>query len=287
MEDHYLSQPLLPTTITASVSSSIKSSPTLVHHRKSEPFLSNSCVLLRLITIIVIGVVSVWANYEASKGFSIKIVNHANKESPAAKRFNLFYVTNDKATRIILNTSSFVENLLYPDANHSKKQVDHVTLRLASYNLTGMNVAKTDTNRFDINISPSTVRDVKSLDASFVPMVLRGMARVWLWDGESTVPSWLLDGMVEYINGLAGFGPMGSVEASKSAESYGFCLGNKDPLAVAKFLGYCEKHRKGFIPWLNQALKNEWLTVESALGMELQNLCDLSKNLSSHDMIYL
>jgi hypothetical protein len=41
---------------------------------------------------------------------------------------------------------------------------------------------------------------------AMVSLVQRSMARIWLWDGESSAPPTLLDGLVEYISMVAGFG---------------------------------------------------------------------------------
>ena len=82
----------------------------------------------------------------------------------------------------------------------------------------------------------------KNLDHAITSIVLRGMVRVWTWDSESRAPQWLLDGMVEYINGLAGFGPVRNLGGHESLDDqFGkFCFGDRDPMVVAQFLKYCE-----------------------------------------------
>lgn len=88
--------------------------------------------------------------------------------------------------------------------------------------------------------------------------MVRGMARVWLWDGESTAPMWLVDGLVEYIGLLAGFGG---------------CQNGRE-CGVVKMLEACEKREKGFIGRLNGALRDKWdhRTVDDLLGA--MDLCE-------------
>ncbi|XP_034931906.1 uncharacterized protein, partial [Populus alba] len=234
---------------------------------------SNSSIILRLLLITSIGIISIWANYEASKGFGITLVNDA-KDYAEGRRFTLSYISNDKATRIILNTSLFVENLLYPNINDTKKQViHHVTLRLAGNNLPNPVTVETNTNNeFVINISPSVLTGhPKNLDYAITSVVLQGMARAWIWDSESRAPPWLLDGMVEYITGLAGFGPVRNLGGHESPDDqFGkFCSGDKDPMVVAQFLKYCERHEKGFIQRLNKALRDD----HQWIGRTVEDIC--------------
>jgi hypothetical protein len=295
MEDPSLIQPILIPRDIATASSSTTTTTTSFYYFDDtdadyiKHWSSNSSIILRLLLITSIGIISIWANYEASKGFGITLVNDA-KDSAEGKRFTLSYISNDKATRIILNTSLFVENLLYPNINDdTKKQViHHVTLRLASNNLPNLVTVDTNTNNeFVINISPSVLMGhPKNLDYAITSVVLQGMARAWIWDSESRAPQWLLDGMVEYINGLAGFGPVRNLGGHESLDDqFGkFCSGDKDPMVVAQFLKNCERHEKGFIQRLNKALRDDhqWIgrTVEDVLGISEQNLCDLYENTS-------
>ncbi|CAK7346680.1 unnamed protein product [Dovyalis caffra] len=289
MEDPYLFQPLL---IPKTTSTSFNTTSTSLDADYIKLCSSNSSIILRLLLIISIGIISIWANYEASKGFGITLVNEA-EESAEGKRFNLLYISNDKATRIVQNTSSFVENLLYPDINNTKKQViNHVTLRLASNNLPNLVTVDANTNNeFVISISPLMLTDhTKNLDHAIKSIVLQGMARVWLWNPESRAPPWILEGMVEYINRLMGFGPVRNFGGHESLDDpFGnFRSGDKDPKVVAKFLECCETWReKGFIQRLNKALRDDhqWIdwTVEDVQGMSVQNLCDSCKN-TSHGM---
>ncbi|XP_022774059.1 uncharacterized protein LOC111316336 [Durio zibethinus] len=205
MEDYSLSIPLLATP--ASALTTTATSSTTKEDDKKDFFLSSSRIISRLLLVIFIGTISVWANHEASKGFKVTIINNA-KDSPAGRRFALFYVSNDEGTRIILNTSALVENILYPDSNQNKKPVHHVILQLASKNLTTKVIVETSKSKefvYVISLSPSIMEE-SNVKYAVRSAIQRGMARIWLWDGESRAPPWLIDGMEEYIWMQAGFG---------------------------------------------------------------------------------
>ena len=284
-DQHTLFEPLISTA--TSVPS--PQNDVVVDDNGQEPI--NSCsngAVFRLLFLVSIGILSIWANDESSKGFNITIVNEA-PDSLAGQRFALFYVSNDKATRILLNVTNFVENLLYDVVNHSelpKKPLSQVTLRLAGEKFTGEEVSVHSSGRgggeesdhFIINISPIVIlRRKADLDHAMVSAILRGMARVWLWDGESRAPPELLSGVVEYIAMAAGFGRENSHGLGGAAElsSEKYCGGgghvwyeDKDPKVVARYLDYYEKHEKGFIRRLNGAMKDRWhdRMVDDALG---------------------
>ncbi|XP_050226632.1 uncharacterized protein LOC126676465 [Mercurialis annua] len=265
MEDRQLSQPFL----SVSVATSASATATTTSSTSSSTF----NIFLRLLTITSIGIISLWANHEASKSFDITIINHIGDETPAGKRFNLLYISNDKAIRIIQSASSIVENILYPNSNFPKKKVSRVTLRLVSSNQTEpvKILTKTTTlDEFEIDVSPPSstlTENFKNFDSEFTWMVFQGMARIWIWsNSKSVAPSWVIDGLAEYME--------------KFAELGHFCLGsNKDePKNVAEIFDYCEKIQKGFIQRLNQGLKDGWwhdFTVENGIGLTpSKNICD-------------
>ena len=47
--------------------------------------------------------------------------------------------------------------------------------------------------------------ETKNLDSEITSMVLQGTARIGVWDAKSMAPTWLVDGLVEYIKKVAGF----------------------------------------------------------------------------------
>lgn len=264
-QDHHLLQPLISTTFPAAATGTSS-------HKADDNIRfiisSNSGIIIRFLLIILIGTVSVWANYEASKGLIITVINDSGNSSPG-KRFSLFYVSNDKATRIVLTTSQFVENLLYPEDHHTqtsyspnpKKQVNHVILRLATQNLTTkFLVESTKNHEYILHLCPS-IMDQENYNHEVSSAVLKGMSRIWLWDGDGqgNSPQGLINGMVEYISSLAGLTP----ELPEYSDDGNYWEG-KDAIAVAQLLDYCEKQNVGFIRRLNQAMRNDWHTLTSS-----------------------
>lgn len=285
MEDHHhqsLSLPLLSATnsgatASASAFASVSATATTTSPNQSV-FLSNQAIAVRLLLVAFVGLTSLWANHEASKGFEITILNHA-KSSTAGQRFDLFYVSNDEATRLILNATTFIENLIYPSQAFPKKPVKSVRLTLSSRDFSSSNVAVQPLDGgvdFVVHLSPSIFND-KNVNRAMSAAVFRGMARVWLWDGEADAPPLLLAGMVEYVVAAAGLVERkysgGVVTTSIACDPMWWK--DKDPMEVANFINYQEKQREGFIQRLNQGLKSRWhdRTVEDALGMPAQRPC--------------
>ncbi|XP_057502925.1 uncharacterized protein LOC130786625 [Actinidia eriantha] len=216
---------------------------------------SDPKIVLRLFSVAFIGILSIWANHEASKGFEIHIENGATI-SPAGCRFQLLYVSNDKATRTSL----------------PKKQVNRVTLRLAGRNPTHtVTVESLKEHDFVLNLSPSLMEEA-NIDQAMSRAVQQGMARVWLYDN---APNFLINGMVEYISSLAEFGGVSDSGSTVLLENEDNCWEDENPRTVAHFLNYCEQHNKGFIQRLNQAMEGRWhdQTVDNALGVPVQHLC--------------
>ncbi|KAK7333624.1 hypothetical protein VNO80_30400 [Phaseolus coccineus] len=280
----YLFQPLTPHYSTLSSSHSLHQQ----HHQNLKHLSSDTKnIFIRILSILLLALISIWANYEASKTFKISIVNDA-KDSLAGRRFALSYVSNDKATRIILNTSSYVEHFLYPNNNiYPKKNIHSVTLRLPRRNLNATVAVYADgsrphgcgksSNSYVIEITPMLLEEKGYDRMAIVGAILRGMARVWLWDG---APQGLLDGMVEYVADTAGFRPEmvaegGSMPECEEGGGWGRWWEGKDPTHVPRVLHYCEKYKRGFIQWLNEAVRDTCRdhVVDEVSGMPIIEVC--------------
>ncbi|KAK1431143.1 hypothetical protein QVD17_14413 [Tagetes erecta] len=241
---------------------------------------SVSDLILRLLLISSFATLAIWANHEASKSFSITIINDAGKHSLPGKRFSIFYQSNDAATRIVLNTSRFVEHLLYPSYDHQglqhmKKHINSVTLRLAPIKLPSIvHVSSQKPGEYVIILSPSIMGEACSHKTDeFVLAVLKGMARVWLWDGNGAVPEVVLNGMVEYITYLAGFRTTFMLLENIKMN----CWEDEDPKKVAGFLKFYD-HGGGdgeVIRRLNDGMKDKWddEMVGDAVGVRGQHAC--------------
>ncbi|KAI5662063.1 hypothetical protein M9H77_21386 [Catharanthus roseus] len=280
MEDkksHHLLQPLIPS---AADQNSISAA------------LSNSGIIFRFFFIICIGLISIWADHEASKGHSITIINEAS-HTTSGRRFDLFYASNDKASRIIYRTSKFAEKFLYPDSTYPKKQVNHVILRLSSRTMTQSVVVDSPpagNGEYVIYISPSIMDEINHKQALFLA-IQRGMARIWLWDiyiiDEIEVPLSIVNGIVEYITDLA-VGEIKSSQETMAAAADGCWRSKKNTKAAEEFLSYYEMKNPGFIRQLNRELRhNGWddRMVDVALGLSIQHLCAHTNSSSSSSSV--
>jgi hypothetical protein len=283
-DKHFLHQPLLPHFNPSTYEINQNKDYNTTNNPK---FLIQNNIIYRILLILFVALISIWANYEASKTFDIHIVNDT-KDSLAGRRFTLFYISNDKATCILLNTSSFVDQILYPNGKNNniknKKIIKSVTLRLARQNLNTTTMITADEKnikRYVIEISPMLFEDENFNNMAIVGAIQRAMARVWLWDGRSKAPPRLLDGMSEYIAELAGFRHerlSGGVGGLPECEvGHGSWWKDMDPTHVARLLHYCENYEKGFIQRLNEAMRDTWhdRMVDGVLGMKATKLCGL------------
>ncbi|KAI3457065.1 hypothetical protein Pfo_013728 [Paulownia fortunei] len=286
-ENHHLLRPLLHPSTTNSISTSSSATtvtPPLDDHELNNLNLisSNSGIIFRLSLLAFIGIVSIWANHEASKGYAITIVNESGNTFPG-KRFQLFYVSNDEATRIVIKASKIVENFLYSDYdNPTKKPIRRIILKLADRNLTDNVIVDSGMDHeFVVNISPS-IMEGTNFGHAMILAVRQGVARIWLWDGQGNAPRNLINGIVEYMtNNLGASFAVSSPDTAEPPESATACWKHEDSRVVAEFLNYCERRRPGFIRRLNQAMKDGWDDgkLDGVLGLPVQNLCTTYESL--------
>lgn len=260
--ENHLFQPLLTTTTTT-----------------NDIAFSNSGIKLRFALVFFIMAVTVFANYHASQGFEIVLTNNI-KDTPNGRKFHLFLVSNDKATRMVLDRSELVEKVLYPDDWHPKKPVIRVTIALTKENFTHQVevVHKTD-HEYILQVSSSLMEE-RNVESAMELAVQRGMTLVWLWNGEGGAPEVIVNGVVEYINLVAAGAaslelPDYRLNQLPAVEKKNLCWKQWDYIEMAYFLRYCEMMNDGFIGRLNQAMQGRWhdLMVDDALGMPVQPLC--------------
>ncbi|XP_072968172.1 uncharacterized protein [Typha angustifolia] len=226
---------------------------------------STTKILLRLSAVVAIAAVSLWANYEASKGFELSIVNAAGVDSHAGRRFDLMFVSNGEADRIVYRASQFVENALYPDESYPRKPVGRVKLHFAGRDLDTVVdvIAGSDVGDFVIYLSPSLMSAPNAATALAAAMH-RGVARVWLWNGRGTAPGEVIDAMVEYLAVAAGFPPtLKTVGCDVTCWSEGL-------------LRDCESRRSGFVAELNRGMRERWTedATDGELGSAARRACE-------------
>ncbi|KAF9587887.1 hypothetical protein IFM89_006141 [Coptis chinensis] len=216
-----------------------------------------------------------WANYQASKGFEIVIINDV-KDAKSGKKFHLLFVSNDKITQIVLSTSKIAETVLYPDDRKQKKPVTSVTIRLTNQTMAHQQVVvdTQGTYEYVLHISSSLMEE-KNVEKAVVLAVQRGMTRVWLWNGEGGTPDELIDGIVEFVNVVGGHVGIPDYRLKRLPVVDNMCWKYGDHMDMAHFLRYCETMKNGFIERLNQAMESSWhdSMVDDALGMPAWQLC--------------
>lgn len=261
MDDNHLHHPLLPlsTSTATTTTTGDVASPAL-----------------RLLLIISIGVISMWANHEASKGFVITIINDM-KNTPVGDKFSLFYVSNDEITRLVEGASDFATKILYPNAVDTMPEmvINDVEVHFTNHNLTHGRVVVAEhhaqRNKYVLSISPS-IMEYDDFRHRIRKEIQRCMTEIiLLFNGGNSSPKALRDGMVEYVTNLAGFG--GRKPVVKSTELSGKCWKDKNPKIVAQFLGYCEGKHEGFVGRLNQRmLRDGW--DEEGMVDRANHLCE-------------
>ncbi|RWW76136.1 hypothetical protein BHE74_00015800 [Ensete ventricosum] len=191
---------------------------------------SSPSFLLRVSVFLVLAAFSLWANFEASKGFEIAVLNAAS-DTHAARRFHLLFVSNGRAARLVLSSSDFVERVLYPDDSFPRKPVGRVTLYMAAVDLNETVLVSRGhrPGEFVVRVNQAVMGET-DVRVSVASAVQRGMARVWLWDGRGRAPRSLLDAMVDYL----------TVSSALNAAP---CWAEQDRLCVAR---------------MNRAMQEEW-----------------------------
>lgn len=157
---------------------------------------------LRLLLLLAVAAFSLWANHEASKGFQITVLSTAASSSPNARRFDLLFVANGRAARLVHSAADSVQLALYPDASFPRKRVDRVTLAMAPAVATDGGTVSVGRGRregeFVVEVRPR-VMEATDVGEAVGRALRRGMARVWLWDGRGRAPTRVLAALEDYL----------------------------------------------------------------------------------------
>ncbi|KAM0851990.1 hypothetical protein ACQ4PT_052060 [Festuca glaucescens] len=234
---------------------------------------SGRSILARYLAVLLVASVSLFAHGEASKGFRIDVVGAGTQGGVAARRFDLLFVSNGRAERLLHRASRAVEDALFPDPSFPRRRVTRVTVRMAGGNLTAAD-ATVDANaagEYVISLSPRLLSDAgsdKPVDA-VAAAVRRAVARMWLWDARGAAPARVTESMVEYLAAVPD-----DVEASSPVEgdaSNTQCISRFSP----RFLKHLERRRAGFVARLNRAMRDRWsdAAVDAALGAPARSVC--------------
>lgn len=234
---------------------------------------STASIVARVVAVLAVASVSLFARHEASKGFHVDIVNAAPRDTVAGRRFDLFFVSNGKAERILHYANRGVEAALFPDASFPRKQVTRVTVRMAGHNLTDDDdatviAAGVAPGEYVISLSPRLMHPASDKAADAVAnAVRRAVARMWLWDGRGAAPARVTEAMVDYLSSGAD-----AVEASPANDDDD---DDAPHCMSARFLGHLERRRGGFVARLNRAMRDRWsdAAMDAALGVPARPVC--------------
>uniref|UniRef100_A0ACD5TZM8 Uncharacterized protein n=1 Tax=Avena sativa TaxID=4498 RepID=A0ACD5TZM8_AVESA len=230
---------------------------------------SGLSILARYLAVLLVASVSLFAHHEASKGFRIDVVSAAPQGSVAGRRFDLLFVSNGRAERLLHRASRAVEDALFPDPSFPRRRVTRVTVRMdGGGNLTAAYAtldAAAD-GEYVISLSPRLLSDAKAVDA-VAAAVRRAVARMWLWDGRGAAPARVTESMVEYL--------ATAVPDAAEAESSSPADASNTQCISPRFLKHLERRRAGFVARLNRAMRDRWsdAAVDAALGAPARPVC--------------
>ncbi|XP_042437261.1 uncharacterized protein LOC122023262 [Zingiber officinale] len=209
--------------------------------------------LIRLLLLVAVAAFSLWANYEASKGFQVTVLNNAAaaaaaasvSSSPPTRRFDLLFVANGRA-------ADSVQRALYPDASFPRKPVERVTLSMAPAVAADqgdcvreVTVAVRRGRRegeFAVELRPR-VMEAADVAEAVGGAVRRGVARVWLWDGQGRAPKRVLAALEDYLATSSADALRGALASQSGNHSAATVLPQEDFVCVAR---------------LNRAMKDAW-----------------------------
>jgi hypothetical protein len=264
---------LLPVSTAACSSSSITvdDDRAVVHQSTAPSSPSGWSIAARYFAVALVASVSLFAQHEASKGFHIDVVSAAPQRSVAGRRFDLLFVSNGRAERVLHRASRAVEEALFPDTSFPRRHVTRVTVRMDVGNHTAADatVEAAAGGAYVISLSPRLLSGSGAVD-NVAAAVRRAVARVWLWDGRGAAPARVTESMVEY---LATAVP-DDVDALSSPADAEDDASNTRCISP-RFLKHLEWRRAGFVARLNRAMRDRWsdAAVDAALGAPARPVC--------------
>uniref|UniRef100_A0ACD5TD71 Uncharacterized protein n=1 Tax=Avena sativa TaxID=4498 RepID=A0ACD5TD71_AVESA len=232
---------------------------------------SGLSILARYLAVLLVASVSLFAHHEAAKGFRIDVVSAAPQGSVAGRRFDLLFVSNGRAERVLHHASRSVEDALFPDPSFPRRRVTRVTVRMDGGNLTAADAtldAAAD-GEYVISLSPRLLYDAKAVDA-VAAAVRHAVARMWLWDARGAAPARVTESMVEYL--ATAVPDAAEVDSSSPADAHD---ASNTRCISPRFLKHLERRRAGFVARLNRAMRDRWsdAAVDAALGAPARPVC--------------
>lgn len=143
---------------------------------------STSTIITRLSFITSLLFISMYANYESSKHFDITV--SADADSYQHRKFSLLFISNGRASRILLESNIQMQKILDSNSLYAKdlKYVKHVHIQLANGDLHAPVMVDNGfrPDMFVITLNPNLMIEKNVVEA--VEIVLKkAMVQVLMW----------------------------------------------------------------------------------------------------------
>ncbi|CAN0927032.1 hypothetical protein LINGRAHAP2_LOCUS35655 [Linum grandiflorum] len=143
--------------------------------------------------------------------------------------------------------TNFTWTIFNQTANHptERKNITEITLFIDCEDVAA------ETKNTTIHLSAGFIGGyARNLRRQFNGVMYQEVAGIWQWDARGQAPAGLVSGIAHFVRLQARYG---TVEFAKPGEGDRWDQGNG---VTARFLGYCEKMKKGFVGELNKKMRH-------------------------------
>lgn len=184
------------------------------------------------------------ATFNAAGAVEYEVTNNA-VGTPGGDRFeNELGVDYSKG--VLADASAFVLKTFQESFETDQKNVQLITLSIENLNQDKI-VAETIQNNIRYNAKFIAGDDLKR---GFEGVLYHEVTHVWQWNGNNAAPSWVIEGIADFVRLKAGYVPSDwkkPGEGNKWDEGYS---------VTARFLDYCNDLKGGFVAQLNARMRN-------------------------------
>ncbi|XP_010918047.2 uncharacterized protein [Elaeis guineensis] len=154
----------------------------------------------------------------------------------------------DYSKQVLADASAFVWTTFQQSSEADRKNVQLITLSIESLNKDNV-VAETIQNNIHYNAKfiTGTGDDLKR---GFEGVLYHEMTHVWQWNGNNAAPTWVIEGIADFVRLKAGYVPS---NWAKPGEGKNWEEGYS---VTARFLDYCNDLKGGFVAQLNAKMRN-------------------------------
>ncbi|KAI3804706.1 hypothetical protein L1987_26451 [Smallanthus sonchifolius] len=170
--------------------------------------------------------------------------------TPGGNKF-INYIGDEYTRKTLPSVTSFIWNTFQQDTFTHKPNILLVRVFIDEVLKIGDTEVPAYTLNNDIHVSAKYIQgytgDVKT---EFTGILYHEMTHVWQWFGKGQAPTWVTEGIADYVRLKAGYPARGWVnpgEGNRWDEGYS---------VTARFLDYCNGLRNGFVAELNKKLRD-------------------------------